>query len=230
MAQSYTYTRPRQKSQPSVHAQSTSKIAEVGTEDRLVHNFELSKDFGYVTFQMHWTPVFMPNHPTKVTWMTSIMEPSLIEPTSVTKCPKEVHQSQHNHGRMDQINHGKVIGNIVAGDIRKTCGTHQSTTNKEWPPWIIHRRQMDTTDTSGQHHDAHHIYSKQFVSFFCSCESVIFQHEQTCRRIFRCICERETKASSLRSNNCEDIERQECRHGLSRSTSTRLQSWRRLQA
>ena len=34
---------------------------------------------------------------------------------------------------------------------------------------------MDTADTTGQHHDAHHMYSKQFVSFFCSCESCIFQ-------------------------------------------------------
>ena len=44
---------------------------------------------------------------------------------------------------------------------------------------------MDTTYTTGQHHDSHHIYLKQFISLFCSCESFIFQHEQTCRRIFR---------------------------------------------
>ena len=49
---------------------------------------------------------------------------------------------------------------------------------------------MDTTDTTGQHHDAQHIYKKQFVSPFCGCESFIFQHEQTCLRIFRCICKR----------------------------------------
>ena len=30
---------------------------------------------------------------------------------------------------------------------------------------------MDTTDTTGAHHDSHHIYSKQSDSFFCSCES-----------------------------------------------------------
>ena len=31
----------------------------------------------------------------------------------------------------------------------------------------------------------HHIDSKQFVSLFCSCEPLIFQHEWTCQRIFR---------------------------------------------
>ena len=45
---------------------------------------------------------------------------------------------------------------------------------------IIHGRQMCTTDTPGQHHDSHHIYSKQFVSFFCGCTSCIFQHQQRC--------------------------------------------------
>ena len=56
------------------------------------------------------------------------------------------------------------------------------------------------------------------------------QHEQTCRRIFRCIGKRETKATSLHSDVCEENWRQECRHGLSHSTSTRSQSWRRLWA
>ena len=39
---------------------------------------------------------------------------------------------------------------------------------------IIHRGQMDTPDTAGQHHDSHHIYSKQFVSFFCICVNPLF--------------------------------------------------------
>ena len=60
---------------------------------------------------------------------------------------------------------------------------------------IIHRTQMDTAGTGGEHHDPHHTYSKQCVSFFCSCESLIFQPEQTWR-IFRCS-KRETKASSF---------------------------------
>ena len=56
---------------------------------------------------------------------------SWIETINVPNCPKQVHQPQHNHGRMDhglqEINHGNVIGNIVGGDIRKTCATHQHT-------------------------------------------------------------------------------------------------------
>ena len=114
------------------------------------------------------------------------MERSLIEPTSRTNCSQEVHQPQHNHGRMDLINHDKVIGNIMGGDIPKTCGTHQSTTigggyltSKD-----AFTRDRWTQLTTGQHHDAHHIYSKQFVSLIFDCESLIFQHEQTCRRPF----------------------------------------------
>ena len=41
-------------------------------------------------------------------------------------------QTQHNRGQTDhgliQITRGKVIGNIVVGDIHKTCGTLKSTT------------------------------------------------------------------------------------------------------
>ena len=95
---------------------------------------------------------------------------------------------------------------------------------------IIHQRQMDTADSTSQHHVAHNIYLKQFVIPFCGCQSFIFQHEQTCWSIFRCICKRETKASSLHRNDCEEVERPVCRYGLPRSTSNRLQSSRRLQA
>ena len=56
---------------------------------------------------------------------------------------------------------------------------------------------------------------------------VFFQHEQTIRR---CICKRQTETISLHRHDCEQSERQECPHGLSRSTFTRLQSWRRLHA
>ena len=41
----------------------------------------------------------MPHQSTKVTRTTSIVEPSLIEPTNVTNCLKHVPPSQHNHGR-----------------------------------------------------------------------------------------------------------------------------------
>ena len=74
---------------------------------------------------------------------------------------------------------------------------------------------MDTIDTVGQHHDSHHIYSQQCVSFFCMCDPFVFQHEQTCWRIVRYISQGETKASSLRSSDREEI---------------RMKSWRRIQA
>ena len=142
--------------------------------------------------------MFLPHHPTKCDYhdcddlfthfpndlncyickRTKITKDDL-ESTSVTKCPRLGHQAQHNHGRMDQINHQKVIGNIANGDISKSYAGGTS-----------------------RHHDAHRIYRKQFVSFFCGCESVIFQHEQTCQRIIRGI--------------------GKFRHVLSRSTSSRL--------
>ena len=34
-----------------------------------------------------------------------------------------------------------------------------------------------TQPTLGEHHDPHNIYPRQFVSFFCRCESFTFQHE-----------------------------------------------------
>ena len=104
----------------------------VDAGDWLAQNLELSKDFTLADLQIHQTAVSMPHQPTKVTRTTSIREPSLIEPTNVTKCPKQVHQLQHNRGWSDhglkQIRHGKIIGNILVENIHKTCGTHQNTT------------------------------------------------------------------------------------------------------
>ena len=51
---------------------------------------------------------------------TSIVEPSRIDTINVPSCPKQV--------GLKQINHGKVIRNIMVGDMHKTFGTHQSTT------------------------------------------------------------------------------------------------------
>ena len=56
---------------------------------------------------------------------------------------------------------------------------------------------MDTTDTTGEHHDSHHTHSKQFVSCFCRCESFILRQEQTCWRIFRYIGELEAKSQFI---------------------------------
>ena len=137
----------------------------------------------------------MHHHLTKVTRTATIVEPSLIESITVPNCPRHVHQPQHNHGRMDhglkQINHGKVVGNMLAGSEYHNC--RWQLTNKR----ITHQRQIDTTVTIGEHHDSHHIFSKQFVSFFCCGEPCTFQHEYTCWRIFRHIGQREAKASSL---------------------------------
>ena len=119
--------------------------------------------------------------------------------------PRKVHQPQPYHGRTDhglkQIHHGKghwqYFGSRHAQDLWDPSEYH----NWRWHPQhkrIIHRRQRDTTDTVGEHHDAHHIY---VVSFFCSRESFIFQHGWTCRRIFRCISQVEAKASSLLGND-----------------------------
>ena len=60
-------------------------------------------------------------------------------------------------------------------------------------------------DTTGQHHDSLHISLKQRVSFLYSCASFIYQPKQTCRRIFRYIGLRETQASSVRSNDSEEV-------------------------
>ena len=50
----------------------------------------------------------------------------------MTNCSRKVHQPPHNHGQTDhglkQINHGKVIGNILVGDTHKNYGTQQSAT------------------------------------------------------------------------------------------------------
>ena len=94
----------------------------VGAEDWLVQNFELSKDSTLVHSKIHKTVFKRRRHPTKVTRTTSIVEPSLLEPTNVTNFPKKVPQSQHNHGRMDQTNHGKVIGNIMDGTSPRFVG------------------------------------------------------------------------------------------------------------
>ena len=58
-----------------------------------------------------------------------------------------------------------------SGPIRQ----HSTAIGRHPDKRIIHWRQMDATDTTGQYHDAHHINSKQFVCFFCGCHSFIFQ-------------------------------------------------------
>ena len=116
----------------SLHGASESKTSNtceehtensaVGLEDWSVRGFQLSKDLTVADCQVHKTVFKRRHQPTKATRTTSIMEPSLIEPTNVTNCPKQVPQSHQNPGRLDQINHGKVIDNIIGRDIPKVCG------------------------------------------------------------------------------------------------------------
>ena len=96
----------------------------VGTKDWLVQDFELSKDFGSVNCQIHQTTVVMPHRPTKVTRTTSVMEPSLIEPTNVTKSPIRA------HGPWSQTDQSWQGSSAIfwLGDTRQTYCTHQSTT------------------------------------------------------------------------------------------------------
>ena len=117
---------------PWIHAQSSSKFRKLAPKNCSCRTSDNRKDFGSVNFQIH-QPVFQSHrHPQREARTTSILEPSVVKPTNVTNCPRQVHQPQHNHGQTDhglkQINQCKVIGDIVAGDIHKTCGTHQSTT------------------------------------------------------------------------------------------------------
>ena len=112
--------------------------AELRTEER----------FWFCELPDSQTAVVMPHHPTDVTRTTSIMDPSLIKPRNVTNCTKQVHQPQHNHGRLDQdlkqINHGNILAREHSQDLWNPSEYH----NWRWLPEhkrIIHRRQMDTT-------------------------------------------------------------------------------------
>ena len=77
----------RQKGQPQKSAKSTLKVAKLEPK---IGPFRTSD--GARTPRL--TAVFMPHQPTKVMMTTSIVEPSLIEPTSVAKCPEQVHQRE----------------------------------------------------------------------------------------------------------------------------------------
>ena len=93
-----------------------------------------------------------------------------------------------------------VIGNVLAGDIHKTCGTHQNTTvggghldtvgsftGDRWTQLTLLVNIMTQTTF---------LHSNLSVSF-CCCESIIFRQEQTCDRIFRYIGEREAKSQFI---------------------------------
>ena len=75
---------------------SNTDIYNVGAGDWVVQNFEPCTDCGFVNNQTQHQASLV-RQPAKVTQTTSIMEPSLFEPISVTNFLKLVHQSQHNH-------------------------------------------------------------------------------------------------------------------------------------
>ena len=134
-----TFTSGASESKTAKENEGHVEDCKVGAEDWLAHKFELSKDFILRTTRFTGQHLFMPHQPTKV--------------TSMTKCPNQVHQSQHNLRRIDQINH----------DLWDPSENH----NWRWLLWnqrMPHQRQIDTTDTTDQHHDAHQICSKQLVS------------------------------------------------------------------
>ena len=114
ITQSYMHFRSVRKQNLEYLQRCDVKRLQSWPEDWLMQNFELSKDFTFANYQNHQTTVKMLHQPTKVTKTTSIMEPSLIEPTSVT-----VHRSRHNHGRMDRHKRGIVVGKTTGGNPLK---------------------------------------------------------------------------------------------------------------
>ena len=78
-----------------------------------------------------------------------------------------------------RMNHGKDVGDIMGGDTHKTCGTHQSNTQRSF-----------TGDRWTQLTQLVKIMTRTtFTQSNLSVSSVVvnpffFQHEQTCRRIF----------------------------------------------
>ena len=178
----------------------------------------------------------MLHHPPKVTQTTSFMEPSLIESTNVTNGPKQVHQPQHTHGRTDhglkRINHGKVIGNSLAGDIHNTYGAHQSTTIGGG---YFNTKGSYTRDRWTQLTLLINIMTRTTIAqsnLSVSTASVIFSffyHEWTCRRLFRCIRQCETETSSWHRIVCQEMERLTCRHELPENLALHLQARKKSQ-
>ena len=114
IAQSYTCTRRIRRHSLACMRAKHIEDCRVGIEEWLVKKLRLRKDFGSVNYQIH-QPVFQSHHhPQREARTTPIMEPSVIKPTNMTSCSRQVHQPQNNHGQTDhglkKINHGKVFG------------------------------------------------------------------------------------------------------------------------
>ena len=112
----------------------------------------------------------------------------------------------------------------------KYVGTTQQLADIYTKKGIIHRRQMDTTDTTGEHHDSHHIYSMQLVSSFYGCDSFLqaWAHVPETLSLHRQAWNKSQFIAQDWLREHLSISMPTC--GQSRSTSTRISSWRRLQA
>ena len=81
----------------------------VWLEDWLVQNFELSTDFGFVTYQIHQAAVNMPHHPMKVTKSISIMELFVDRATGYANQRNQLHQT-HPSAKKDRSTSPKGKG------------------------------------------------------------------------------------------------------------------------
>ena len=122
--------RGHQKAKPRIRAKSTSKVAKLDPKIGSRRTSNRAKTI-FSNFQTHQTVVFLPHQPAKVTRTTSIMEPSLIEPTSVTICPTQVHRSQHNCSLKCQIN----LGTLVGGNTHENARDHTDDLDSWWRRW-----------------------------------------------------------------------------------------------
>ena len=78
---------------------------------------------------------------------------------------------------------------------------HKTAIGRHSDNRIVRTRQMDTLNIM-----THTTTQKHFVIFFSSCDSLVFQHEQTCRGSCRCTWKRRTKASSARKFSDENAD------------------------
>ena len=197
----------------------------VGAEDWIARNFELSIDF---------TSVPPSETDSDDSECGALMHRNDVVPT----CPKQVHRAQQNHGRMDhglecRINHGKVIGKTMGGDTRKAYGIHHNTTIGDG---YLNTKGSVTADRWTQLTPLVNITTRTtftrsiFVRLICDCDFFTFQHEQRAGESFATSAGAKQKPVQCTAMIARRLDDKESQHGLSRSTSTRTQSWRPLQA
>ena len=136
-----------QKAKPWTRAQSTSQICKVGTQKCLCPIFQRKRRGRFRSWSTHGPP-------------------RSTRPIT----PDRLINHKHNRGQTDHglkhINHGNVSGNVGWRNSQDSWGQskyhswHRATlTLKD------HSREMDTTDTTGEHHDSHRTFSTQICQF-----------------------------------------------------------------